>query len=358
VLLLRILLLPFTMLYACGILIRNFLYNSGILNRTRFDFPVVCVGNLSAGGTGKTPFIEMLLREFGSEVTMGVLSRGYMRKTSGYVFADEKASPATIGDEPFLLHSLHPGAAVAVCENRVIGIPSLLGDAPGTGLIVMDDGFQHLPVEAGFNILLTARDHLYTRDYLLPSGRLREFRSGAQRAQLIVVTKCEPSISITEQQELIREIAPLPAQEVLFAANFYDENLRPVFAGTPLPPQEYRGSVHALGFSGLADASHFESYINGFSARAKFERFADHAAYSETALRELASAFNAIHSENKILVTTLKDAVKLQCHPHADLIRNLPVYYVNMHMQLLGDARQRLHDKLTQFINSYSNHDD
>src|SRR5688572_4068604 len=175
---LRILLFPFSLLYGTAISIRNWLYETGRFKTVEFDFPVICVGNLNVGGTGKTPHIEYLIRLLSTKFRIAVLSRGYNRKTGGYVQVEVNTAAEAAGDEAALIKKKYQHVSVAVCEERALGIPQLLGAAPQTDVMLLDDGFQHRAVRAGMNIILTDYHNLYTRDHLLPAGSLREFKSG------------------------------------------------------------------------------------------------------------------------------------------------------------------------------------
>ena len=196
----RFLLFPFAILYGLVVRLRHFLYDRGWLQSKQYPFPTLCVGNLAVGGTGKTPMVEYLVRLLGEE-QVAILSRGYRRKTKGFVLADTSATALTLGDEPFQYHRKFSKATVAVCENRQEGIEQLL-KRPNFQVILLDDAFQHRKVQAGLNLLLTSYSQLYTNDFLLPVGSLRDIRSRAGKAQIILVTKC-PNLSEEAQQRII-----------------------------------------------------------------------------------------------------------------------------------------------------------
>ncbi len=323
----RILLLPFTILYGFIILFRNLLYRIGIFSRTEFDLPIVCIGNLSAGGTGKTPHIEWLIQHLQNQYKIAVLSRGYKRKTSGYVLADIHATPATIGDEPFQIYRKFPSIPVGVSENRVLGIPDLLADAPETELILMDDGFQHLPLKAGAYVLLTDYNNLFTNDWLLPSGLLREFRSGYKRAKVVIVTKCPDTLDEKTKREIVDKIKPTENQFVLFSSIQYGK-LIPLFnQNLPLPSNH----TNLLLVTGIANPDPLIHYLgNSFSVNHTI-RYSDHHAYSETDIEKIISLFNSIELPNKSIVCTEKDAVKLRTEKR---LENLPVYYIPIEIKL------------------------
>ena len=185
----RVLLFPFAVLYGLVIFIRNWLFDKHYLAYSEFNFPLICVGNLAVGGTGKSPMVEYLINFLEPQLKIATLSRGYKRKTKGYVLADHQTTALEIGDEPMQFHLKFPNVPIAVGEERLVGIPHLLQDHPNLQAIILDDAFQHRSVKAGMNILLTDFSNLYTHDFFLPTGDLRDEWSSSKRAQIIVVTK-------------------------------------------------------------------------------------------------------------------------------------------------------------------------
>ena len=217
----RILLLPFALLYGVIIIVRNFLYNKKYLRSAEFNFPLVCIGNLVVGGTGKSPMVEYLIELLHPQFRIATLSRGYKRKTKGYALAKENTTALEIGDEPMQFHLKYPELPVAVGEERIVAIPQILHDKPDTQAIILDDAFQHREIKAGFNILLTEYSDLYTRDFFMPTGDLRDQRSSANRANIIVVTKCPGNIEEYEKNVIVEELYPKANQQVFFTAIEY-----------------------------------------------------------------------------------------------------------------------------------------
>src|SRR5918993_479573 len=213
----RILLLPFALLFGFVVIIRNWLYDKNIFKSSQFGLPLISVGNLSVGGTGKSPMVEFLVLHFKNRFRVATLSRGYKRKTKGYALASDQTTAIDIGDEPMQFHRKFPDVPVAVGEERLVAIPQLLHDRPQTQVIILDDAFQHRAIIAGLNILLTDFGNLFTRDFFLPTGDLRDLRSSYKRAQIIVVTKCPPDLSREDANNIIKEIKPLPHQKVFFS---------------------------------------------------------------------------------------------------------------------------------------------
>ena len=209
--------MPFSLIYGVIIRMRNRLYDKKIFRSAKFDFPLICVGNLAVGGTGKTPMVEYLVSILEKKYEVATLSRGYKRKTKGFLIASEKSKALEIGDEPMQIHKKFPGITVAVAEERVIGIPQLLFSKPGTEVIILDDAFQHREVAAGLNILLTDFNNLYSRDYMLPTGNLRDTKKSSERADIIIVTKCKSNLTADEKVSVINELKPKANQEIFFA---------------------------------------------------------------------------------------------------------------------------------------------
>jgi tetraacyldisaccharide 4'-kinase len=218
----RLFLFPLAYLYGLIIYLRNLLYDRDIIGSVTFNLPIFCVGNLSVGGTGKSPMVEYLANLLKNEYAIATLSRGYKRRTSGYVLANERSTAIEIGDEPMQFHLSHPDIAVAVGEQRIEAIPQLLYDRPETQLIILDDAFQHREINPGFNIILTEYANLYSRDFYLPTGDLRDQKSSARRADIIVVTKCPAVVSDHERFMIMRELNPLPGQEIFFTTIEYN----------------------------------------------------------------------------------------------------------------------------------------
>ena len=204
--LLRKILFPFAILYGLITSFRNFLFDKGILKSYSFDLPIIAVGNLSVGGTGKTPQIEYLIRLLSDNYKVATLSRGYKRKSEGFVLADKNANAEILGDEPFQFYQKFPNVQVAVDANRKNGIEQLLNQNEKPEIILLDDAFQHRKVKAGYYILLTAYNDLYADDYILPTGNLRESRSGAKRANIVIVTKCPANLSLDKQNTIKKKL--------------------------------------------------------------------------------------------------------------------------------------------------------
>lgn len=312
--LLRKLLLPFSALYWLVTAIRNLLYDRGVYASHSFTIPVIAVGNLSTGGTGKTPQTEYLIRLL-SKYSIATLSRGYGRKTKGFIIANETASAETIGDEPYQFYSKFPNSTVAVDANRVNGVSQLLGHSPKPEVILLDDAYQHRRLTAGFYILLTAYGDLYPDDFILPAGNLRESRTGANRANAIIVTKCPPGLTAAQQQHIVKKLQPKPSQKVFFTCIDYDNT---VYSGNGEMSVEALKNKPKVLVAGIAKPHPFFDYLKGEAVVAK--QYPDHHAFTEAELNEL----NQLANDN-IIITTEKDYTRLKGKLPADRLYYLPI---------------------------------
>lgn len=321
----KTLLLPFSLVYGLAGWMRNKMFDIHALPQVSFDIPVICVGNLSAGGTGKTPHIETLVKLLQAEFPgLCTLSRGYGRKTRGFILAGPASTALEIGDEPAQFLSKFPGLRVAVDECRRRGIRKMLAADPPADLVLLDDAFQHRYVRAGLNILLTDYYHPYFKDVVLPSGMLREFRSGARRADIIVVTKCPPVLAPIERNNYIRNLKPAAHQRIYFSRIAY-EPLRPVYDAIDHPEERRASSI--LLFAGIANLYPLEEHIRRCCTYMETMRFPDHHHYTSDDVVRIRERFTNIVGKNKIIVTTEKDRMRLQDPALAGILRGLPLFY-------------------------------
>ena len=347
----RILLLPFALLYWLGIAIRNWLYDKRILESTSFGLPLICVGNLSVGGTGKSPMVEYLVANLKNKFKVATLSRGYKRKTRGYAMADEKTTALEIGDEPMQFHLKFPEVPVAVGEERILAIPQLLHDRPETKVIILDDAFQHRTVKAGLNILLTDYNNLFTRDFYLPTGDLRDLKSSYKRAEIIVVTKCKKDLEEVEKQKLIKEINPLPGQQVFFTAINYS---RPYHIISKME-KGLDKKVEILLVTGIANPRPLKKLLEEHSNTYQMLQYADHHIFTIDDLKEIKQAFNKIDAGEKVILTTEKDAVRLL--KFSDEIKDLPFYVVPVRHQFLFQEESKFDQLVSDFVLNFKKED-
>ncbi|MFY7739440.1 MAG: tetraacyldisaccharide 4'-kinase [Flavobacterium sp.] len=297
---LRYLLFPFSILYGWITSIRNFLFDKGILKSYSFDIPIIAVGNLSVGGTGKTPQIEYLIRLLSSNYKIATLSRGYKRKSEGFVLADSNSNAQILGDEPFQIHQKFPNIHVAVDADRKNGVEQLLKLDNKPEVILLDDAFQHRKVKAGLYILLSSYNDLYFKDFILPTGNLRESKSGAKRANVIIVTKCPKDLSELAQQNIIKKIGlNVP---IFFSFIDYDSEVYNEFESKKV---EEIIDVDKLLLAGIAKPEPFFAYLQA-EKNVKMV-YPDHHHFSEKDIEEIKNK-----ASNKLIITTEKDYVRLK----------------------------------------------
>ncbi len=346
----RVLLLPLALLYGLGIGLRDLLYRIGALRSVRFDLPVISVGNLSIGGAGKSPHIEYLLRWMGQYVDVAVLSRGYGRKTAGYYAVNSFDTAEQVGDEPLQFKRKFPEAAISVSESRVLGVPELVKNNPGSQCVLLDDAFQHLAVTPGLNIMLTEFSRPFTRDWLIPSGRLREWRYGYRRADIIIVSKCPADMTPRQRRDILLEIDPYSHQQVFFSRYeyaqpyqlFHSENLRPLDLQTDV-----------LLLSAIANTDYLLTYLAEQVRSVQTMEFTDHHYFKEDDLNDLKKRFDRIESKDKIIVTTEKDAARLELHRDYFFQNKLPVYVLPVEVVFCDDDEAGFQKAVRDFMMNF-----
>ena len=296
-------------LYGLAVAVRNLLYDLGIFRSHSFTVPVICVGNVTAGGTGKTPHVIYLAEKLSSLAHVAVLSRGYLRKSRGFRQVNPDSTVAAVGDEPLLMSQYLPEAGVYVDRNRVNGIKEILGINPRAGVVILDDGFQHRAVNAGMNILLTDWNRLMTRDTLLPLGRLREPLRAVKRADIIIVTKAPRKISRPGMDQVRKELTAAGAGEQVFFTTLVYGRLRHLFSNSV---REITRGTSILLVTGIANPAPIVEYLGSVAGKVSHIPFPDHHAFTEANLARITGAFDSIEGNDKLIVTTSKDAVRLK----------------------------------------------
>ena len=313
--LLRKILFPFAILYGFITSIRNFLYDKGILKSYSFQLPIIAVGNLSVGGTGKTPQIEYLIRLLSPKYKVATLSRGYKRQSKGFILADATSNAEIIGDEPFQFYTKFKNIQVAVDADRKNGIEQLLSQTEKPEIILLDDAFQHRKVTAGFYILLTSYGDLYSDDFMLPTGNLRESRSGAKRANVVIVTKCPANLSLDEQEKLKTKLQLDSNQELYFSYIAYDDS---VYSKVKTMKVSEVKNVDKLLLAGIAKPNPFFAYLQAENDEKLV--FPDHHHFTESDIDTIKNK-----SQNKIIITTEKDFVRLKGKLSKEQLFYLPI---------------------------------
>ncbi|SEF64950.1 MULTISPECIES: tetraacyldisaccharide 4'-kinase [Parabacteroides] len=313
------LLSPFAFLYGLGVRLRNQLFSWGLLPSEQYPIPVICVGNLSAGGTGKTPHTEYLVQLLSNQYKVAVLSRGYKRKTSGYILARPESTSAEIGDEPYQIKTKFPNILVAVDSNRRRGIQNLLA-LPEVGrpnVIILDDAFQHRYISPSLSIVLTDYNRLYYYDKLLPVGRLREPITSIRRADVVIVTKCNEGLKPIEFR-IIEEDMKLMAHQWLFFTGIHYADIKPVFPSEAMPKTKdsIQKEDEILLLAGIASPVHFIKEAEKYSDKVTALTFADHHSFRKKDIKRIKAAFDKMTSAGKFILVTEKDAARLQNNPH------------------------------------------
>ena len=339
----NILLVPFSWLYKASAFVFHKLYDWKLIGSYRPEVATICVGNLSVGGTGKSPMVEYLLRLLQDKTAVAVISRGYRRKTKGFVVANESTTAADIGDEPMQFHQKFPGVTIAVGEERAKAIEALVKQKPQTDVIILDDAFQHRAVTPGFNILLTEYNNLFTKDGYLPAGSLRDLKSNYQRADLIVVTKCDPDLNDTRKEQIIKEIRPFPHQQVFFTTIAYGTPYQ-VFSGNPVGWEDIQSAVLV---TGIANPQPLVDYLQLKSLELHHLAYADHHHFSNEDIEKILTAYSAIKQTNKIILTTEKDAVRLVNFKE---LQHLPVVALPVQHQFLFNEGNLFDQKVNDFL--------
>jgi tetraacyldisaccharide 4'-kinase len=343
----KILLLPVALLYGLGVATRNFLYRTGILRSVRFDLPVISIGNLSVGGAGKSPHIEYLLKWLDQYIEPAVLSRGYGRKTAGFRMVTAEDDATLVGDEPLQFKQKFPNLPICVSESRALGVPELIKRHPQIQCVLLDDAFQHLAVTPGLNVLLTEYQRPFTRDWLLPSGRLREWRHEYQRADIIIVTKCPPQLTTEQRHKMYAELDPYPRQRVYFSEYRYGmpyDLLRPDL----IRPFEVTDTI--LLVSAIANTDYLLEYLAGQVQTVHTREFEDHHYFTETDVLELLRRFDTIPQKEKIMVTTEKDATRLALHRDFFWKNEISVYVLPVEVAFLQEDETGFQQDVQQFL--------
>jgi len=319
----RILLSPFSLLYGLVIGIRNALYESELIRSTRFSLPVISIGNLSIGGAGKTPHIEYLIRLLSPYINVATLSRGYKRKTKGFRFVKASDDVLSSGDEPLMYARKHRDIVVAVGESRALAIPKMVGKYPDMQTILLDDAFQHRSILPGMNILLTTFDDPFTRDYLLPAGRLREWRSSYSRADIIIVSKCPPTITEEMKNKFIEEIQPKKHQQVYFSYYEYDYLYN---FYNPRQRIKLDDDLDVVLISAIANTKYLMDYLNSEVRDIVQMNYEDHHLFTETDIDYINTVYSNREAKRKLIITTEKDAMRLDLHKEKLAKLNIPIF--------------------------------
>ncbi|MBL4577315.1 MAG: tetraacyldisaccharide 4'-kinase [Flavobacteriales bacterium] len=354
----RYLLLPLSILYRFFTWFYHLLYDKGILPSRRFSIPVISVGNLTTGGTGKTPHVEYIIRlllrsEDGFFDRVAALSRGYGRATSGYLLADETSTAIEIGDEPRQMKQKFKNIFIAVDENRAHGIDKLLAMVPGLNVVLLDDAFQHRRVRAGLSILLRDFQGISQRKIMLPSGDLREPMSGSKRADIIVVTNSPKMLSPHERRRILVLIKPADDQSVFFSYVAYTDLIPALGVHEHIMANKtfyFEREYSVLLVTGIADSGPLEEYYGRNITELVHMKFADHHEFTMADILRIQKNFDNIVNENKIILTTEKDAMRLAIPGVAKAFENLPIFYLPIKIKFHDKDGEEFNKQIVDYV--------
>ena len=344
-------LLPLSWFYGLGVGIRNQLFNIGLLKQHDYDIPIISVGNITVGGSGKTPHVEYLIRLLKDKVRVAVLSRGYKRKSHGYVLADNESTVQDIGDEPYQMKKKFADVHIAVDKKRVNGIERLTGDAEtnDTDVILLDDAFQHRYVKPGINILLVDYHRLIIYDKLLPAGRLREPQSGKDRADIVIITKCPKDLKPMEFRVLTKAINLYPYQNLFFTTIDYQDLTTLFDSNQPAPSLHQLSDTSVLLLTGIASPKQMILDLTPKVKQIQSLAFPDHHAFKKKDIERINNTFQAIKGK-KIIITTEKDASRLEhCTELSEEVkRNL--YVLPIRIQFMLNQEKEFNQKIINYV--------
>ncbi len=348
---------PLAWLYGVGVYLRNKFFDWGWLHSKSYDAPILCIGNLAVGGTGKTPHTEYLIKLLqNSGMIVSTLSRGYKRKSKGYVLANNQSTAQQIGDEPYQIKSKFPNVQVVVDENRCRGIEHLLKlEKPVVNVILLDDAFQHRYVKAGMNILLTDCNRLLCDDALLPAGRLREPMDSKDRAQIVIVTKCPDDIKPIDFNIIAKRLHLYPYQQLYFSRLNY-KNLTPLFKGSSksIPLTALKGDEQALLVTGIASPAPLLEEVKKQLSSVKLLAFNDHHDFTAKELQRIKEDFMQLDEKKRMIITTEKDAARLQHHPSLDKTLKPYIYVLPIEVEILQNQQDIFNQNIIDYVKSHS----
>jgi tetraacyldisaccharide 4'-kinase len=347
-------LMPLSYLYGIAVSIRNWLFDKKILRSHQYNVPIICVGNLAVGGTGKTPHTEYLIRLLHKDFNVAVLSRGYKRSTKGYLLATADSTAEEIGDEPFQMMAKFRDIRVAVDSNRSHGIDNLLAlKDPPVDVILLDDAYQHRYVQANINILLTSCNRLFCSDALLPAGRLREPQEGKERANIVIVTKCPDDIKPIDFNVITKNLGLLPYQH-LFFSNFVYGNLYKLFNKDnevkPFPLSSIDEETEVLLLTGVAHPDGLVNRLRDYVEVVRPMRFADHHHFTADDLVQIHNRFIKMNEQKRMIITTEKDAARLRFLPNISDVVKDNLYVLPVRIDFLQEKKETFNQLIADYV--------
>lgn len=348
----KILLYPLSWLYGIGVYLRNAMYNMNLLKSKEFDVPVISIGNITVGGTGKTPHVEYLVQLLKDKFEVVTLSRGYKRQTKGFKFVETSSTALEVGDEPLQIKHHFPNNIISVCENRVEGVEKLLN--PDNEIIpdvvILDDAFQHRRIIPGINILLIDYNRPINNDHLLPLGRLREGVSQMRRANIVIFTKCPDEVTPIKRRILQKDIGLYPYQSMFFTTLEYDK-LKPVFSGKQLDKSFYEKKEYSiLIVTGIAFPKLVHDYVTKFSERTKIMTYPDHYNYTVEDIQLMIRNLESLPGEKKVIITTEKDSMRLKDRDDLPEIFKDSLYFLPAKVKFLENEGKEFNKKILNYV--------
>lgn len=340
----RRLLLPVSFLWGCVMHLRRKYFN--LKGRISFDMPVICVGNLCMGGSGKTPHVEYLIRLLSKDRNVATLSRGYGRNTTGFLLADSRSTVHDIGDEPLSYYKKYPSVTVAVCEDRVAGVRNIMSILPETDVLILDDAYQHLAIKAGMNVLLTDYYSIYPKDAVVPAGYLREWPSAAAEADIIIVTKT-PKVMTSMDEALLRDlIKPMEHQQLYFSYIEFGEMTPLTDVAANIPVSTIKSVVTLTGIANPYPLmEHLDSY---------FEKehiiCSDHHQFTVKDIDKVKQTLDRLLTHNKAVVTTEKDAMRLMSSDLMEYVKPLPLFYIPIEVRMHNRSKQAFDKQIIDYV--------
>jgi tetraacyldisaccharide 4'-kinase len=325
------------------------LYDWGILKSKVPAVHTICVGNLSVGGTGKTPHVDYLIRLLKDEFEVATLSRGYKRKTKGFILAEQESTSEEIGDEPLLYKTKYPAIHVAVDANRVKGVKKLLEEHASLNAVILDDAFQHRAIKCGLNIVISEYENLYYHDYLLPAGRLREGKAGIKRADIIIVSKTPEKTTPVDIRNILKDIKPLPHQQVFFSYLKYGELYSISNSNEKIDTLNDLFRYRLVVFTGIANPSPMITYLKEYSAGVSHLPFSDHHDYTISDINNIQKYYESFEGGNKIIVTTEKDLMRLKLPTLWNTVERMNIFVLPVEVSF-KDKEKEFNDIILKYV--------
>ena len=345
----KILLYPFAIIFGIITSIRNLLYDWKILKSTSFDVHTICVGNLAVGGTGKTPHVEYLIKLLKSEFNIATLSRGYKRKTSGFILATNSSKASDIGDEPLQYKSKNPNLIVSVGADRVNGVKKLLGLENPPKIIVLDDAFQHRALNCELNIIISDYSNLYFNDSMMPVGHLRESKIGINRADIIIISKTPENVTAIDIRNISKDLKLLAHQQVFFSWLKYGELYGYQNPLDTISTLNDLFRYRIVLFTGIGNPLSLVTYLREYASDVAHIQYSDHHNFTIEDISDIRNKLDEFEGGNKIIVTTEKDAMRLKGTELDDIVNHLPLYIIPIEVDF-KDKNQEFNEIILNYV--------